>query len=145
MWTCLTCNTDNEDATDVCIYCNLEKSVSEQIQIKLAKQKKTANIVIPIFNVLNSLNVVYLIIYGILHFSKLSFPPLYFMCILLYAASLVGLWQYKKWGTYLFTGLIILIILLNTFLSLFVGVDMFATLFSFISIVIYLNYIRYFA
>lgn len=144
MWTCLTCNAENIDTTEICINCNLEKSLSEQIQIKLSKQKKRAHIVIPIFNAVNSLNLLYLIIFGILFFNKLSFPAIYFGFLLIYVISLIGLWQYKKWGVYLFVGFISLVIL-SAFLSVFMGNNLFATLFSMISIVVYLNYKRYFS
>jgi hypothetical protein len=123
MWKCTKCLIENEEAKEFCINCNLIKPL------------KTPLIVI-IANCICSLNVAYLIIWGLM---SDNINDLFWIGVIGYGFSLIGLWQMKKWGLYTFFAFIAFIIFIGNGSNLqlsFVG--------AFFGIVVYISNILFY-
>lgn len=108
MWTCLNCNTENNDTDAVCIKCKLGKNYTDMRTAQL--KKKPLSIII--CNVLFSLFCLTLIIFGIFvpYQISITYFIFYWLLTLAYIVSVIGLWKFKKWGLFLCLGSYILIV-----------------------------------
>jgi len=110
MWTCLNCETENNDTDVICIKCKLGKSYSDMKGKLDSDENKLASITLPIANIVCTIGVLNLIRIGL--YSPL--PILSFFFIILYLISVVGLWMYRKWAIYVF-GILTILILFQAF------------------------------
>jgi len=114
MWTCLNCNTENEDNTVQCIKCKLGKSYSEKKINSDLKQAKSYLLLCNIIVSIVALNFLFLGI--ILSFHAISINLILFilsLCIFIW--GIVILWQYKKKGIYIGAiGLLAIIIIITS-------------------------------